>query len=50
MLRVMLGFLVVISGTGAIDSDHMLLGSTISCVGLALMYWPTADGTFAQNR
>ena len=53
MIRLTFGFLLVLGSAGTIETDPTasLLGYTIlAAVGLALMYWPIADGTFSGDK
>lgn len=53
MLRLTFGLLLVLGSAGTIESDPSapLFGYTVlAVVGLGLMYWPVADGTFKEDK
>ena len=53
MIRVTLGFIFVLGAVGSIETDpsaSLFYYSVVAAMGLGLMYWPVADGTFEEYK
>lgn len=52
MIRLILGFIFVFTGVGTLDynPNAPLYYGLVSVIGLALMFWPVADGTFEEYK
>lgn len=53
MIRLILGFLVVYGAVGRLDTDptaSLTSYSIVALLGLALMFWPVADGSLEEYK
>ena len=53
MIRIALGFIFVLGAVGSIETDpsaSLFYYSVVALIGLGLMYWPVADGTFEEYK
>lgn len=53
MIRLALGLFFVFGAVGSIETDpaaSLFDYSVVAFIGLGLMYWPVADGTFEEYK
>jgi len=53
MIRLILGLLFVFGAVGSIETDpsaSLFYYRVVAVMGLSLMYWPVADGTFEEYK
>lgn len=53
MIRLCLGLLFVFGAVGSVETDpsaSLFYYMMVASIGLALMFWPVADGTFEEYK